>query len=84
MHMNHNVIVSFQSEDYTLLMINITCCQVEIVYLVFFLNYRRLSVTCGCLAVLMSHIQKGYCIWGGIPNYIFDTTSVKIYAFSRC
>ena len=82
MLLNHNVIVSFQSEDYTLLTINITCRHVEIVYFVF-LNYRRLSVTCSCLAILMSYIQKGYFM-GGIPNYIFDTASVKIYAFSRC
>ena len=75
--------MSFQSEDYTLLTIIITYHHVEIVYFVF-LNYRRLSVTHGCLAILMSHIQKGYFIQGGIPNYIFDTTSVKIYAFSRC
>ena len=68
MHMNHNVIVSFQSEDYTLLMINITCCHVEIVYLVF-LNYRRLSVTHSCLAVLMSHIWKGYASGGYTQLY---------------
>ena len=59
--MNQNVIVSFQSEDYTLLTINITCHHVEIVYFVF-LDYRRLSVICSCLAILMPHIQKGYFI----------------------
>ena len=70
MLMNHNVIVSFQSEDYTLLMINVKCWHVEIVYFVF-LDYRRLSVICGCLAILMSHIQKGYFIWGGYTQLCF-------------